>query len=84
MSETTQEKTPDKLTVRLLNFYDNFSEFNDYCAFLCDAFASVATQPGDLEDCSAHGLKRSAQWMKERMGMLKADLDVIQKDLARK
>lgn len=82
MFEPAQETKEQLRSRELLAFYDEFSEFNDYCAFLCDAFASVATVERELDDASAQGLKRSAQWMKERMEYLKTELKVIQENAA--
>lgn len=69
MYESTQAPRQEEksLPSELLAFYDEFSEFNDYCAFFCDAFANVASLEGGLDDSSIQGMKRSAQWMKERM-----------------
>ncbi len=72
----------EALSSQLLAFYDDFSEFNDYLAFLCDAFASVSSIDGGPDDNSLHGMKRSAQWMKERMEQLKNELQVIQENSA--
>ncbi len=83
-----ETKTPDDrkeaLSGQLLAFYDDFSEFNDYAAFLCDAFASVASIEGGLDESSLPGMKRSAQWLKERMEQLKNELQQIQENAAGK
>ena len=50
----------------LLNYYDEFSEFTEDCAFLCDAFACLADNQEILDPCTIHGLERHAYGLKQR------------------
>ena len=61
----------------LLRHYDNFSAFHEDCAFLCDAFASLAATSESLDQCSVRGLERNANWLKYRIGEFKEDLKQI-------
>lgn len=69
------------LSMDILHFYDEFVEFNDYCAFLCDAFASVVSNDEYEEfmgQASIQGFGRCSHWMKFRMQELKGKLKLIQ------
>ena len=71
----TQETS---LATDLLHFYDEFVEFHDYCAFLCDAFACLATEEDYLDASTAMGVSRFSHWVKRRTHMLKQELKQIQ------
>lgn len=59
------------LSAELLSLYDEVVEFNDYCAFLCDACASLAMQNEVLGRDSASGLTLSVEYLKTRSSGLK-------------
>lgn len=63
----------------LLQYYDDFTAFNEDCAFLCDSFASVVANSEFLEERSLRGLARHANWLKRRVGEFKEELDQIRK-----
>ena len=65
------------LNVDLLNFYDDFVELHDHCAFLCDAYASLAGADEPLEASTVMGLKPYGYWVKERMETLKRELQAL-------
>ena len=67
-----------RLSTKLLHFYDEFSEFNDCCAFLCDAYACLPSIEGGLDENSVVGLKRSTEWIKAQLNRLKQELSNIQ------
>lgn len=67
------------LPKQLLDYYDEFAEFSDRCAFLCDAFAAIASHNTSLDDYSIRGLAYSADWLKYRARELKEKLRVIQR-----
>lgn len=73
------EAKPLPLARRLLDYYDEFAEFSDRCAFLCDAFAAMAAQGGGLDEGSIRGLAYSADWLKSRARELKEKLRAIQR-----
>ncbi|GEM_PF-690370 len=62
----------------LLHFYEDFVEFHDYCALLCDSFISFYVDGRELDINTAEGIKRYANWMKYRSQVLKAELRYIQ------
>jgi hypothetical protein len=66
------------LATDLLHLYDEVAEFNDCCAFLCDAFASLAAAEEGLDGSTAEGLRCLSDWMKQRMEYLKRQLKRIQ------
>ena len=62
----------------LLNLYNEVTEFNDLCAFLCDAFASLAAGEEALDTSTIEGLKCLSHWMKQRMAEVKRQIMEIQ------
>jgi hypothetical protein len=73
------EAKPLPLSRQLLDYYDEFAEFSDRCAFLCDAFAAIAAQNDSLDEYSMRGLAYSADWLKYRARELKEKLRSIQR-----
>ena len=65
------------LSQDLLHLYDEITEFNDHCAFLCDAFACLAIEEDCMDASTAHGLGRQASWMKRQMEAFKLTLKQI-------
>ena len=66
---------------KLLDFYDEFSEFHDYCAFLCDSFSCLASKSESIETNTANGAILFTDWMKYRAQLLKVELNDIRKQL---
>ncbi len=54
--------------------YDELDEFSDYCCFLCDAYALIVTRSEDevIGERTISGIRRSANWMKERLEEINA------------
>ena len=69
------------ITAKLSEFYDEFSEFHDYCAFLCDSFSCLASKSEPVENSTADGIVLFTDWMKYRIQLLKIELNDIQKQL---
>lgn len=65
------------LKTDLLHFYEEFVEFQDYCSFMCEAFASLAAEENYLDTSTAMGASRFCHWIKRRMHELKGDLKRI-------
>lgn len=63
--------------MELLNYYDEFTEFNEDCAFLCDAFAAIAASSENLDRYSINGFERNAFRLKRRAVELKEKLKAI-------
>ena len=62
----------------LLVFYDEFVEFEGYCAFLCDAFACMASAKFELHEATQRGVEAFTSKLKQRVGELKSGLKIIQ------
>lgn len=63
----------------ILHLYDEVAEFNDYCAFLCDAVACLVVEDDYIDKATARGLSRFSHDIKQRMGALKSKLKQIHK-----
>lgn len=77
MPNDSSKLTKTPLNIDLLHFYDEFAEINDYCSFLCEAFASLATEDNYLDTNTAMGVSRFCHLIKCRMQELKGDLKQI-------
>lgn len=84
MFKSAQESdaTAFSISSELLDYYDQFSEFSDQCAFLCDAYASIAANSETLDSHTARGLEHSTDWLKHRVGALKDSLKQIQEKVS--
>lgn len=73
-------------TNELIGLYDELVEFNDYCAFLCDAFSSLFSSSHELdaEARTVMGLKRYCEDLKDRSKKLEVQFDEVQRRLGRK
>ena len=69
------------IAASLLELCDEFSEFNSYCAFLCDSFSCLAGKNEPVEKNRAAGVALFTDWMKYRMQLLQIELNDIQKQL---
>ena len=76
MNQTVLDKEKD-MSLALLQHYDELTDFNDDCAFLCDAFAMLAANNEYLNECSIRGLERHAESLKRRSEDLKQELRQI-------
>lgn len=74
--QNSGETRPDAKAVqgRILALYDDLAEFQDQCSFLCDAFASIVTQVEVIDQETVRGVSIYSEWVKERVGQLKAEL----------
>ena len=63
-----------RLAMELLRYYDDFSEFNDDCAFLCDAFAALVTNSDYLDQQSREGFDRHTRQLKQKVQEFKERL----------
>ncbi len=68
MFDTLQEHQSQD-AIDWTDIYDELDEFSDYCCFLCDAYALIVTRSEDevIGERTISGIKRSANWMKERL-----------------
>lgn len=80
MFTAPQEYPSDgSLASDLLHLYDEFTEFNDQCAFLCEAYSAIVIQEEGIHRTTAIGFQYSTDWLRDRMEELKAKLKRIQK-----
>ena len=73
---------PHSLSYELTDLYDNFVEFNDYCAFLCDTIPLLfrEAQEREPEDHTLAGMRRHCAWMKKRADELELALEKVQQE----
>ncbi|WDE05830.1 hypothetical protein SG34_002530 [Thalassomonas viridans] len=48
----------------LIDLTDDFSQFHQECAFLCDAFAAVAQEPECISEETSEGIRHLSYWLK--------------------
>lgn len=66
------------LSRELLILYDDFSEYDAYCAFFCSAVACLNSGREEwLDEISAEGLCLFSQWLKDRSSSLKTELEKV-------
>ena len=75
-----EDPTPTADLVRLV---DEFADFHDHCAFMCDAFASMAGDEDGLDPSTAEGVRRYSEWLKHRAQVLKQELRRVQEESSR-
>lgn len=63
----------------LLTLYDDFVEFNDYCAFLCDALSALFAEyaENEIDSHTIQGVKRHCYDLKERAEKLEGVLNTL-------
>lgn len=72
------DKNAAQLSNEILGLYDEFAEFHEQCAFLCDAFSAIAHHRQlEMDIYCANGLELHANWLKRRVAELKARLQSI-------
>ena len=76
-SNAKAKKQSSMLSLALLNYYDEFAEFNEDCAFLCDAFACLVDNQEILDQYTIRGFENNAHWLKQRTKELKEKLKQI-------
>lgn len=74
-----QSSKDDVLKDELLKLCDEFTEFNDYCAFFCDSVGLYASQSSVLDGSSAFGMKRFSHCIKDRSREFNDRLQAIMK-----
>ena len=77
MNKSKTNRQNPLLSQALLDYYDEFADFNENCAFLCDAFSCLVDNYELLDQTSIHGFARNAGWIKQRTGELKEKLKQI-------
>ncbi len=75
-----EDQSDGSLMGDLINLCDELSEFNDYCAFLCDAYASIVfrSQDEEIGISTVRGVAHTCTWMKLRMEEINTHLRKFQ------
>lgn len=76
MDQNITSKEPTSKTVDFTTFYDDLVEFNDYCAFFCDAVSSLFSEAMQSEPDmrTVVGLQRHCSDLKARARKLENKL----------
>lgn len=77
-SDSKLPATDTSVSVGLVVFYDEFVEFQAYCAFLCDALSSMAAAQIELDDATRRGVSAFAGDLKYRVEALRILLQRLQ------
>jgi len=80
MSEIEDQPVTEELSlsIDILRLYDEFSEFNDRCSFLCDAFAGIVANHEEIDENTIHGCSLYSNWLKQQIGYYNTKLRRIQ------
>lgn len=79
MCESSQKfNEDDSLAENLVAFYDEFMEFQAYCALLCDAMSCMAATEMYLDDATKRGVNAFSGHLKRRVEELRLTLKQIQ------
>ena len=71
--EHTSVEAPS-LTNELIQLNDNFGEFSDVSAFMCNAFANALTEHERLNKEIISGARICSDWLQQKTSELKDDL----------
>lgn len=74
-------KEINELQIKVLKLYDDFAQFSDQCAFLCDSFAAVPAHQETIAPATLGGLDFYSQWLKTRLIEIKTELRQIHEQL---
>ena len=69
------------LSADLLHLYEEFVEFQDSCAFFCDAMTAMLKSQSELGPSTLEGVADFSQHIKTNGGVLKAKLRGIQEGM---
>ena len=70
-----------ELQLKVVRLYDEFTQFSDQCAFLCDAFAAIPAQQEEIEIETIGGIEFYSRWLKTRLLEIKKELRKIHEQL---
>jgi len=72
-----------ELQLKVVRLYDEFTQFSDQCAFLCDSFAAVPAQQEYIESETIGGISFYSHWLKIRLLEIKNELRKIHEQLSK-
>jgi hypothetical protein len=70
------------LSDRLQSYCHEFTEFNQRCEQLCNAFENIATDHDRISSYAVRGMKHNAIWLKLRMQEMEQKLKQLCKESA--
>jgi hypothetical protein len=76
-----KKKEIDQLQLKVLQLYDEFTQFSYQCAFLCDSFSTISAQPELIEPETIDGIQHYSRWLKTRTLEIKSELKKVHKQL---
>ncbi len=79
--KTKESKRIRKLQRMVLRLYDEYAQFTDQCAFLCDAFAAIPEKQEIVEPETIEGINHYSHWLKTRVLEIKGELHKIHEQL---
>jgi hypothetical protein len=82
MKENKSEKVCN-LKLKVVRLYDEFSQFSEQCAFLCDSFAAIPAQQGFIEPQTIAGIHFYSYWLKSRVLEIRSELWSIHEQLSK-
>ena len=63
------------MSSELIDFYDDFADFHERSAFICDALGHLVIGECDtLDTDTANGVRRQAEQMKRQLGKFRQEL----------
>lgn len=66
---------------RILTIYDDMTEFQDQCSFLCDAFASIVRQQEVIDQETIRGVSIYSEQIKEQVGRIRSELKLSSEEI---
>jgi len=77
-----KNKEIHELQLRVVKLCDEFAQFSDQCAFLCDSFAAIPAQQEFIEAETIGGMSFYSHWLKTRLLKIKNELRKIHEQLS--
>ncbi|WP_281557929.1 hypothetical protein [Thalassomonas sp. RHCl1] len=74
-----EQHTAKQLKADMLLLCDEFSQFNEECAFICDAFAAIVREPEALDQATIAGFSHYSIWLKEQVAGFKHRIHEVHK-----
>ncbi|WDE02545.1 hypothetical protein [Thalassomonas actiniarum] len=76
-----EKQTAKQLKADMLLLCDEFSQFNEECAFICDAFAAIVREPEALDQATIAGFSHYSIWLKEQVADFKHRIHKVHQEL---
>ncbi len=73
----------NELNIRVVRLCDEFAQFYEQCAFLCDSFAAISAQQEYIEPETSGGISFYTRWIKTRLVEIQSELQKIHEQLSK-